>query len=81
MTQQLTIDFTPHPCAECGGTFPADALNHFSLCEDCISDLEARADFRDEMTLLRDGKTPAEKAQEVLDTHERAKKTYFIQSD
>lgn len=81
MSKQLSINFTPAHCSECGGTFLADDLNHYDLCENCISDLEARADFLDEMTLLRDGMTPVEKAQDVLYARERAKKAYFVQSE
>ena len=83
MSKQLQIDFAPNDsnCSECGEAFPQDALNHWQLCSECVEDLETRADFLDTMTLLRDGMTADEKAQEVLYVRERAKEVRFIQPE
>lgn len=49
-TKQLTIDFTSDrsECSQCGEVFPAEDLNHYETCEECVDMLEAAADIRAE---------------------------------
>lgn len=82
MAKQLTINFArEHACSECGEMFPAEALNHWELCKECVLDLETLADFRDAVALRRDGMSPLEKAQEVAFTRKQALKAAFLVSE
>lgn len=61
-------------CKECGGVFDPSALNKWKTCQDCVDTAWALADLRTAIFEKRDGLTTTEKQQEVIDTHNNAKK-------